>query len=249
MNVVILMATGFNGFSESKNHNFPKFLTEINNKTIVQHVIDGLSPLIDKDYKIIFVIRKVDDEKYYLSKTLKLLAPNSVVITNPGQSAGGAISALLSIEEVNETDPLLIINGDQIIEKNLFDLVKNFLDSGVDAGTVVFNSVHPRWSYVKCNEEGYIIEAAEKKPISKLATAGFYYYKISSDFFDSVKKMVLKDSDVSGQFYVCPAFNEMVLIDKKIGIFKIDPKQYHSLMTKKMIDDYENYLLNKNKSN
>ena len=38
---------------------------------------------------------------------------------------------------------LLIINGDQIIEKNLFDLVKNFLDSGVDAGTVVFNSVIP----------------------------------------------------------------------------------------------------------
>ena len=248
MNVVILMAAGFDEFSDSKKSNFPKFLTEINNKTLVHHVIDGISPFIDKGYKIIFVIRKVDDEKYFLSRTLKLLATNCVVIANPGQSAGGAISALLTIEEVNETEPLLIINGDQIIEENLFDLVKNFQNSNVDAGTVVFNSVHPRWSFVKCNEEGYVIEAAEKKPISNLATAGFYYYKIAGEFFDSVKKMVLKDADVNGQFYVCPAFNEMVLSDKKISIFKIDQKKYHSLMTRKMIEDYEFYLLNKKNS-
>lgn len=246
MNVVILMAAGFHEFSDSERHDFPKFLTEINNKTIAQHVIDGISPFIDKDYKIIFVIRKVDDEKYYLGKTLKLLAPNSVVISNPGQSAGGAVSALLSIEAVNELDPLLIINGDQIIEENLFDLVKNFIDSNDDAGTVVFNSVHPRWSYVKCDEKGYVIEAAEKKPISNLATAGFYYYKIANEFFESVKKMILKGSDVNGQFYVCPVFNEMILINKKVGTFKIDKKKYHSLMTKKMIEDYEAYILNKN---
>lgn len=249
MNVVILMAAGFNELSETNDRSFPKFLTEINNKTIVQHVVDGIAPLIDKNYKIIFVTRKVDDEKYFLSKTLKLLAPNSSVIVNSGQTSGGAISALLSIEEVSEKDSLLIINGDQIIEENLYVLLKNFIDAEVDAGTVVFNSVHPRWSYVKCDRDGYVIEAAEKKPISNLATAGFYYYKVASDFFDSVKKMILKNSVFNDQFYVCPAFNEMVLIDKKISIFKIDQKKYHSLMTKKMIQDYEDYLLKQDKSN
>jgi NDP-sugar pyrophosphorylase family protein len=244
MNIAILMAAGVDNFFKEKNYSFPKPLVEINNKTIAQHVVNSIEPFIQRGDKIIFVVRKDDNDKYYLNKTLKLLAPNSIVISIPGQTAGGAISALLSIEEVNELDPLLIMNGDQIIEDDLLKLTNNFVNLDVDAGTLVFNSVHPRWSYIKCDEEGYVIEAAEKKPISNLATAGFYYYKIASDYFDSAKKMILKDSHVDGQFYVCPVFNEIVLNGKKIGVYKIEQNKYHSLMTEKMIKQYEEYLIN-----
>ena len=37
-------------------------------------------------------------------------------------------------------------------------------------------------SYVKLNNEGFVIEAAEKIPISKTATVGLHYYKHGSDF-------------------------------------------------------------------
>jgi len=163
------------------------------------------------------------------------------VISAPGDTAGGAVSALLSIASVDMSDSLLIINGDQIIEDNLLELVINF--DGLDAGVVVFNSVHPRWSYVACDKDGYVVEAAEKKPISDLATAGFYYYKLTSDFFEAVESMILKDSHVNGMFYVCPVFNEMVLNNKKIGTFKIDMKKYHSLMNPEMVRQYESYLI------
>lgn len=32
-----------------------------------------------------------------------------------------------------------------------------------DAGVLSFESVHPRWAYVKCDENNFVLEAFEKK--------------------------------------------------------------------------------------
>ena len=240
MNIVILMAGSEEQFIK-KGYSYPKPLIEVNNKPIIQHVVEGIKPFIKRGDRIIFIVKEKDVEKYYLNNTIKLLAPNSFIISTSGDTSGGAISALLSIEFVDTSDSLLIINGDQIIEENLLGLVNHF--DGLDAGVVVFNSIHPRWSYVACDKDGYVVEAAEKNPISDLATAGFYYYKRSNDYFEATKSMIMKDSHLQGAFYVCPVFNEMILNHKKIGVHKIDIQKYHSLMTPKMVLQYENYLI------
>ena len=239
INIVVLMAGAHKEFQES-GYSFPKPLIEIANKPIAQLVVDNIRPLFDRSDNIVFVVRKEDSEKYYLNNVLNLLVPNSVVIPVAGDTAGAAITALLAIEEIDETKPLLIINGDQIIDANLLSLVDDI--EGYDAGTVVFRSVHPRWSYVRCDKDNFVIEAAEKKPISDLATAGFYYYKKASSYIESVKSMILKDAHVGGVFYVCPVFNEMVLCQKRIAVTEISSKKYHSLMSPKMVAQYENYL-------
>ena len=54
----------------------------------------------------------------------------------------------------------------------------------MDGGVIVFDSVHPRWSFVRVDKAGFVIETAEKRPISRLATAGFYYFRRGADFVD-----------------------------------------------------------------
>ena len=77
----------------------------------------------------------------------------------------------------------MIVNGDQLLRNvNLAETVSHFNKDNLDGGIVVFQDIHPRWSFVKCDKEGYVIEAAEKRPISNLATAGVYYFKRGSDF-------------------------------------------------------------------
>jgi NDP-sugar pyrophosphorylase family protein len=242
MNIVVLMA-GDNELFKDSAYNFPKPLIEIDNKPMVQHVVENIMPLIEHGDKVIFVTRKEDSEKYYLTNTLQLLVPDAVVVPVSGNTSGAAVTALLAIEEMNEEKSLLIINGDQIIEKNLLELVNKMKD--VDAGVVVFRSVHPRWSFVRCDEDGYVVESAEKRPISNLATAGFYYYKKAGSFIEAAKRMILKGSHVNNAYYVCPVFNEMILDNKKIIVTKIEDKEYHSLSTPKMVSKYEEYLINK----
>ena len=66
-----------------------------------------------------------------------------------------------------------------------------------------------------------MIEVAEKKPISNIATVGIYYYKKGRFFVEASEQMVNKNIRVNNEFYVAPAYNEMIQNGKKIGIYNI----------------------------
>jgi len=238
MNIVIMMA-GDNKDPSESDSKYPKMLTEINGKPMVEAVIDNLKPLLDTKNKAIFVIRKDDNDKYHLGNIIKLIIPRAHVITIGNETSGAALTALLAIEVMDDSLPLLLVNGDQILDCNLREILQEFNQKSADGGVVTFKSVHPRWSYVKVDDLGLVVEAAEKNPISNNATAGFYYYKKALEFITYAKRMILKDGHVNGLFYICPVFNEMILDQKKIAIFEISANKYHSLMSLDKIRQFE----------
>lgn len=87
-----------------------------------------------------------------------------------------------------------------------------------------------------------MIEAAEKRPISRNATAGFYYFKKAKFFFDAAQRMIMKNASVNGSFFVCPAFNEMILQQHVIGAYRIDKDQYYSFSHESGVEAYKAYL-------
>ena len=93
-------------------------------------------------------------------------------------------------------------------------------ETNVDGGIVTFEATHPKWSFAKINENGFVTEVAEKKPISNIATVGYYYWKHGSDFVKYAEKMIQKNIRVNNEFYVCPVFNEAIGDNKKISIYK-----------------------------
>ena len=92
----------------------------------------------------------------------------------------------------------------------------------VDAGILTFESIHPKWSFAKLNEDGFVSEVAEKKPISNKATVGIYYWAKGKDYVRYARQMITKNKRVNNEFYVCPVFNEAIEDKKKIKIFNID---------------------------
>lgn len=242
MNVVVMLAGGDGSFLKN-GQKYPKLLTEIGDKTMIEIVIKGLKSLCTPENNVVFMIRKSDDDKHYLGDIIKLMRPESHVVVVEGETAGAALTSLLAIEYLNESKPLVLLNGDQLLDYDESDLVEFFVENGADAGTCVFKSIHPRWSYVRTNEEGLIIEAAEKRPISDQATAGFYYYKSTHEYIECAKKMILKGADVDGIYYICPVFNEMILEQRKIFAHPIDSKRYHSFMSPKQVLEFEKSML------
>jgi len=92
----------------------------------------------------------------------------------------------------------------------------------VDAGILTFESVHPKWSFARINDEGLVCEVAEKKPISNKATVGIYYWKQGSDYVKYAEEMIEKDKRVNNEFYVCPVFNEAIDDGLRVKTFDID---------------------------
>jgi dTDP-glucose pyrophosphorylase len=98
-------------------------------------------------------------------------------------------------------------------------------EQNLDAGIVSFHSTHPKWSYAKTDENGFVTEVAEKNPISNIATVGIYYWKHGSDYVRFAEQMIENNIRVNKEFYVCPVFNEAIKAGLKIKTFDI-PKMW-----------------------
>lgn len=245
MNVIIPMAGESKIFKESSLA-YSKNFVEINHKPLFQRVFEGVSGIAADCF--IFIVNNEDAQKFHIGKSLKLLVPNCRIVVSEGTTAGAACSVLLAAEFIDNDDELIISNGDQILEMDLKGIIENFRAKNFDGGIVTFESVHPRWSFVRLDENGLVVETSEKDPISKNATAGFYYFKHGEDFVAAAKAMIMKDASVNGQYYVCPAYNELILRQKIIGCYKISVRNYYSLTTPKEIAEYETHLKRAEKS-
>jgi NDP-sugar pyrophosphorylase family protein len=234
MNILILAA---GKPSSESSDTYPLCLTEIDGVPLLEKIVSACAKLSMSN--IIFALRAEDVRRHHLDNVVKLLLPEAKIITVSDRVLGAACTALLAAEHINNDEELLIVNGDSLIDISYDCVLEEFKDRNLHAGTVTFPSVHPRYSYVRLDESGLVVEAAEKNPISRHATAGFYWYSKGRDFVCAAQGMIRKDANVGGHFFICPAFNQLVLEHAKIGIYEIDAKQYHQLKTEKQLSHYE----------
>lgn len=236
INVLIPMAGKSQYFPESE-FPFPKPLIEIGSKTMIERVVANLETA-ENDVQFTFVIDSAACRKFHLDNTLRIITDERAhIVRLDRETRGSACSALMAIDQIATDTPLLIANSDQLFEARIAELIEGF--AAADAGVVSFDSVHPRWSYARLNEQGKVIETAEKRPISRHAIAGLYYFKRGQNFVDAAMKMIQKDDNVNGSFFIAPALNQMILAGKDIRIYKVDNDCYHTFYMPNKIKEYE----------
>ena len=217
MNILIPMAGAGSRFVQA-GFTFPKPLIEIDGKPMIQKVVEN----INVDARFIFIVQKSHFEKYNLAQLLKILKPNCEVVVVDGITQGAACTTLLASDFINNSEPLLIANSDQLIEWNSNECLYALGADDVDGGILIFKSTHPKWSFVKIEEDGFVREVAEKNPISDNATVGIYYWKHGSDYVKYANKMIKNEIRTNNEFYVCPVYNEAILDGKKIKAIEVE---------------------------
>jgi len=236
LNIVVPMAGTGTSF-EKAGYSFPKPLIEIRGKTMIEVVVNNLKP--ESDHKFIFVCQKEHYEKYDLYNVLKNATDNKMeIIQIDGKTEGAACTALTALKYINNDEPLMIANSDQFIEIDINDFIKAGQKEDTDGLIMTFPSSHPKWSYARVDRDGAVIEVAEKKVISDKATVGIYYFKKGSDFVRGAQAMIEKNIRFNNEFYVCPVYNELILTDKKIGIYNIEVEKMHGLGTPEDLNDF-----------
>ena len=217
MNVLIPMAGAGSRFANA-GYTFPKPLIEVDGKPMIQVVVENLN--IEANYT--FIVQKEHYEKYSLQYLLNLIAPNCNIVQVDGITEGAACTTLLAKEFINNDAPLVMANSDQFVEWNSNECLYAFNADGIDGGIVTFKATHPKWSYAKIGEDGFVSEVAEKKPISDNATVGIYFWNKGSDYVKYAEQMIEKNIRVNNEFYVCPVFNEAIQDGKKIRVKEIE---------------------------
>jgi HAD superfamily hydrolase (TIGR01509 family) len=215
LNILIPMAGAGSRFEQS-GYTFPKPLIEVNNKPMIQVVVENLN--IDANY--IYVVQKKHRDKYNLDTMLNLITPNCKIVEVDGLTEGAACTALLAKEYINNDSPLFFANSDQFVEWDSNEFMYKMQESNCDGGIVTFKSTHPKWSFAKVDVKGFVTEVAEKNPISDNATVGYYYWKYGRDFVAYAERMIERNIRVNNEFYVCPVFNQAIEDCKRIRIFE-----------------------------
>ena len=239
MKILILMAGESLDFIE-KGYKYPKYLIELNNKPIIQNIIESIQNL---SHDITCIIRRQEQEEFYLKDTLKILSNTCNVIQIHDITKGAVCTALFAIDKINNDEELLILNGDQYIKADIELAINNFRSRNLDGGIITIDAVNPKYSTVLLDENNLVIQTSEKRPISKIASTGCSYYKHGYDFVEAAFSVIEKDVNTNGNYYVSSTYNEMILKQKKIGIYKIPKSDYISFSTYQM---YEKFMSIKN---
>lgn len=235
MNVLIPMAGAGSRFQQA-GYTFPKPLIDVRGKPMIQVAVDSIG--IDATYT--YVVQKEHRRKFNLDTLLNLITPNCNIVEVEGVTEGAACTTLLAKEFIDNDEPLLMANSDQFVEWNSIEFMYKMIEQDLDGGIPSFRSTHPKWSFAKINELGYVTEVAEKNPISDIATVGIYYWKRGSDYVKYAEQMIEKNIRVNNEFYVCPVYNEAVEDGLKFKTFDI-PKMW-SLGTPEDLNYFlENY--------
>jgi NDP-sugar pyrophosphorylase family protein len=237
INIVIPMAGAGSRFSQA-GYKKPKPFIDVNGKPMIVKVLENLAY---PDARYILIARKehMDDQSDLVKQIEKDF--NAIFVPIDKLTEGTACTVLYARKYINNQNPLLIANSDQIVDINIADFIDDCSKLQLDGSILTFidEKRDPKWSFAKLGVDELVTEVQEKQAISQYATVGIYLYSHGSDFVDAAIDMFVERDRVNNEYYSCPTYNYAIKTGKKIGIFNIAVQQMHGIGTP---DDLNTYL-------
>lgn len=234
INIVVPMAGEGKRFREA-GYKVPKPFINVKGKTMLEW---SLESLYMKDARFILIARSLHLLGYEkIMESIQKRYPCVIVLIDKF-TEGMASSVLLASEHINNEDPLLIGACDQTVDVPMEEFIEDARKWNLSGSLMTFYATHPKWSYAKVNEQGFVLETKEKSPISTHANVGLYYFARGRDFVRCASHMIEKNDRTNNEFYVAPVYNYMVQEGLLIGIYEIKESHMHGLGTPEDVKEF-----------
>jgi dTDP-glucose pyrophosphorylase len=197
----------------------PKPLIPIHTRPMIEVVIENLRPKCK--HKFIFICQKSHVDAYGLKAKLKQWAPGCEIVEIIGLTDGAARTVLEATDFINNDDPLMIANSDQYIDFSIERYLANIEVDNLSGLIMTMTADATKWSYVGLDKNSLVTRVVEKEVISNEATVGIYNFSEGRLFVDAANSMISKNLLVNGEFYVAPAYNELIGSGHKIGVYNV----------------------------
>jgi dTDP-glucose pyrophosphorylase len=197
----------------------PKPLIPVKGVPMIRLVIANLTPV--RSHRFTFICQREHLDRFELAGHLKAWAPDCRVIGIDRVTEGAACTVLLAREQIDSDHPLMIANCDQYIDADIDAYLAHQDDAGLDGLIMTMTADHPKWSYVGFDPAGKVNRVVEKQVISDQATVGIYNFRRGRDFVRAADRMIDRNLRVNNEFYVAPAYNQLIEDGAKIGVYDI----------------------------
>lgn len=197
----------------------PKPLIPVNGLPMIRVVINNLRPNIS--HRFIFICQQAHIDAYKLNEKLTEWAPGCKVIGIGGLTEGAACTVLASRQFIENDNPLMIANSDQYVDVDINDYLLHIEKENLNGLIMTMRAQDPKWSFVGLDEENLVTRVVEKQVISNEASVGIYNFKKGGDFVGAADKMISQNLRVNNEFYVAPAYEQLIRAGQRIGIFNV----------------------------
>lgn len=218
LNIVLPMAGHGSRFAKA-GYLDPKPLIPMGGKPMIEVVIDNLRP--STPHRFIFVCQQAHLDDYGLQARLEAISPGCAIVPVAQVTEGAACTVLLARAMIDNEQPLMIANCDQYVDIRIDDYLARMEQQQLDGLIMTMTADDPKWSFARFGADGAIVEVVEKQVVSDEATVGIYNYARGSDFVAAADAMIAQDLRVNGEFYVAPAYNEMIARHCRLGYYNI----------------------------
>jgi len=241
INIVIPMAGRGSRF-QKEGYKLPKPLIPIHGHPMIEVVINNLRPAYE--HRFIFLCLKEHLDEFKLDSYLRNLSPGCQIIIVDKVTEGAACTVLLAKEYINNNDQLMIANCDQWVDIDINKYLAYMDDNRLDGLIMTMWADDPKWSFVGFDANGKVCEVVEKQVVSNEATVGIYNYRQGKDFVTAAESMIAQELKVNNEFYVAPAYDEMIKAGFAIGVYNVG-KVFDGMYGLGIPEDLNNFINDK----
>ena len=130
--------------------------------------------------------------KFGIDSKLKEIINDCKIVPISYDTHGPVDTILNARDLIDNNDELLITDVDHYVEWDAQFFNENIRKRDIDGCTMVFPEPqnNEAYSFVKLDNDGFVIQSAEKISISSIATVGIHYFKRGSDFVKFADEMI-----------------------------------------------------------
>jgi len=224
MKVIIPMAGTGNRFVE-KGYQDPKPLIKINNKRIIEYILD----LFSEEDEIVFICNDVHLNTTNMRSVLSSLRPDSKIVSIPQHKKGPVFTVKPYFDLIKDDEQVLICYCDNPFIWNRDEFINYVNDKNYDGCILTHSGMHPhtlnstKMAFLKVKND-IVLEIKEKEcytdnPLQEHASTGAYYFRRGDQMKKYFNQLMEQDINYNGEYYVTLVYNLLIKDSLKVGFF------------------------------
>lgn len=229
---LVIPMTGVSSRFTAAGYPLPKFLLEVDEETVIDHVLDMYPDWDD----VIFCCNPIhlDDPSLNLANRLLERRPNGRVIRveDADKKLGPGWAVLAAAEHIALDRPVVVNYCDFTCYWDPDDLIAELKKSTTGGCIPAYTGFHPHmafstsYAYVKLNEDGLVSDIQEKQPWtdapeSEFASSGTYAFSSGRVLLDALRAQVEQDLTLNGEYYLSLTYKPILEAGGEVSVLPL----------------------------
>ena len=244
---IIIPMSGFGERFRKAGYNVPKPLIKVDEKTIIEHVID----LFPGESDFLFICNQdhLDNPDYRMREILLNACPTGKIMGIPAHKLGPVHAVMQCLDEIDNDQPVIVNYCDFSCYWD-YSYFKDFvLAENCDGAVPAYKGFHPHslgttnYAYIK-HSDMRMQAIKEKEPftdnrINEFASSGTYYFRSGALMKEAFADCVAQDHSINGEFYVSLAY--LPLLEKGCDIRVYELAHFMQWGTPQDLEEYQDW--------